>query len=195
MFIQTLLQPLYSCTPLSEGYCSSLQGRASDYAAPHNLPSDVQLDDQLLQYADLFLRYTLQNTQSPPACYEFMMHLLCLIWEPPCDPITSLPLLLCPETCRAFDVLISSGVCDDFVRKVLTEPDKRFSAVIAHYENFNCSVPATYFQNETDDDDIYNSSVSSCTNLFSPETQGKEDRYSIIKKSHRGDNVVPLFFP
>ena len=120
------------------------------------------------------LEFILERTQSPLACYEFAIHLVCLVAAPPCNANTSTPLLLCPETCRAYDQLISSYVCSSFVNGIIEHVSGgsvESSAIIPHFEDFNCSDPVTYFQNKSAEAEVDNS-PSSCTNLFSPESQG-----------------------
>ena len=133
-------------------------------------------------YSNFTLTYILEKTQSPKACSEFVLHLLCQVVAPPCNPQTSTPLLLCPETCLAHKKLISSGLCDDFLANVNDELEintlPEFVALAEYFAEFNCSDPATYFQNSTTMAEC-NSSFPTCTNLFSPNTQG------IIKENKR----------
>ena len=90
--------------------------------------------------------------------------------EPPCDPDTKAPMLLCPETCRAFDKLISSSVCDSYFAEIIRTLENS-TTLANHFRLFNCSDPATYFQNSRAE--VCDSSSVSCTNLFSPATQSK----------------------
>ena len=152
--------------------CTSLGGRTSNYITPPNLPPDIQLSIASVAYSDPTLRLLLEQTESPEACYEFAIHQLCLVVAPPCNPNTSAPLLLCPETCLAYDRLIWSGLCDSYVDEIIQTLEKSllnsFMALANRFRVFNCSDPSTYFQNRTAE--VYEN--SSCTNLFSPNTQG-----------------------
>ena len=159
--------------PQQANVCSGLGGRESNYIKSPNLPSDVQDVVFNIELGDIILQLLLNQTESPSACYEFVIHQLCLIAEPPCNPNTSAPLLLCPETCDAYDKLISSGVCSYYANKIISvleeSPVDSLMALTDRFRVFNCSDPATYFQNSTAE--ICKN--SSCTNLFSPDTQGK----------------------
>ena len=158
--------------------CSSLGGRTSDYITPPNLPPEIQLNIASVGYSDLTLRLLLEQTESPEACYEFAIHQLCLVVAPPCNPNTFAPLLLCPETCLAYDRLISSRLCDSYGDEIIQTLEKSsldsLRALANRFRVFNCSDPATYFQNRTAEFEN-----SSCTNLFSPNTQGAELYYKL----------------
>ncbi|CAI8029750.1 Hepatocyte growth factor receptor [Geodia barretti] len=162
---------LSECGSIEEStLCSSLGGRTSDYITPPNLPPEIQLNIASVGYSDLTLRLLLEQTESPEACYEFAIHQLCLVVAPPCNPNTFAPLLLCPETCLAYDRLISSRLCDSYVDEIIQTLEKSsldsLRALANRFRVFNCSDPATYFQNRTAEFEN-----SSCTNLFSPNTQ------------------------
>ena len=158
--------------------CSTLnvKGRASDYISQSNLPHNVKLDRTTLAFSESSLKFILNTTRSPSACYELAVHQMCLVAEPPCDPDTYAPMLLCPETCRAFDELISSGVCDSYSAEIVrlldsTSTLSEYRPFENHLRLFNCSNPLTYFQNSRVE--ICDNSPDSCTNLFSPATQSK----------------------
>ena len=177
VFPVTIIYYHSSCMPQKPTVCSTLGGRASDYISPSNLPYDVTLDQTHLAFGKISLEFILNFTQSPSACFEGALHQMCLVVEPPCDPDTYAPLLLCPETCHAYNKLFSSGVCDSFSAEITRQLESgrtlpEFMAIKNYSTLFNCSDPLTYFQNgsvEVCD----NSSIISCTNLFSPATQSK----------------------
>ena len=98
--------------PLS--VCSSLKGRNSDYITPHNIPLNVSIDNRSLDFTNVLLQNLLHHTNTLQICYELYIHLLCLVALPPCNNSTSAPLLLCPETCRAYENLLSIGACDSY---------------------------------------------------------------------------------
>ena len=160
--------PQYSCTRQPSNLCSTLLGRASGHVAPPSFPVDLRV----WGLNDLVLQLILEQTNSPRTCYEFAIHLLCLIAAPPCNPNTSSLILLCPETCLALKMLISSGVCNSFLSGTIQhfEQMDETSENIPYFVTFNCSDPATYFLNSTAG--ICDDSTSSCTNLFSPASQG-----------------------
>ena len=168
-----------SCTRKSFSVCNSLLGRASDHVTPQNHPFMIIFDNRTLEYNHFVLQLIQERTESPIACYEYVMYLLCLIAAPPCNPDTSTALLLCSETCSAYDKLISSGLCDSFIAGLLehlsgfTEVSK---AILPYFNAFNCSDPSTYFQKYYTDADCENF-TSSCTNIFNPQTQGRFKNY------------------
>ena len=166
--------------PQQANVCSSLGGRESNYITSPNLPLDVQDVVFNIEFSDLTLQLLLEQTESPPACYEWAIHQLCLIIEPPCDPNTSAPLFLCPETCRAYDKLISSGVCRSYANNIIRVLEKSsvdsYRALANRFRVFNCSDPATYFQNSTADV----CETSSCTYLFSTGTQGSYIHCAVV---------------
>ena len=98
--------------PLS--VCSSLKGRNSDYITPHNIPLNVTIDNRSLDFTNVLLQNLLHHTNTLQICYELYKYLLCLVALPPCNNSTSAPLLLCPETCRAYENLLSIGACDSY---------------------------------------------------------------------------------
>ena len=100
-------------------------------------------------------------------CYKFAVHLLCLVAAPPCNPNTSALLPLCPETCQAYDKLISSGLCDRFLSDLFERSSEESTRVMLSYilRSFNCSYPDNTA-------DIFGNSLSLCTSLFSSETEG-----------------------
>ena len=166
--------------------CNTLNGRGSDHSTPQNLPPNIRLDNRSLVISNYTLQVILRVTQSPRACLQFVLHLLCLIASPPCNPSSSIPLLLCPETCHAYDKLISSGLCDSFVASVTRYLDEsmlpEFKALTVYFNAFNCSDPSTYFQNYTANE--CNISQSSCTNLFNEQTQGMYYTYANMHSTH-----------
>ena len=157
--------------------CSDLLGRESGYIGPQHLPQDSQLSEDSLRIGHVALNFIVQQTQAPEVCYEYSIHLLCLVGEPPCNNSTQTSLLLCPATCHAYDKLIKSGFCDGFiavVRDTLQSSANvdypEFIRFAEYFNNFNCSNTTTYFQSERDEE--CRNLTSSCTNLFSPENQG-----------------------
>ena len=166
---------IFSCTLQPFSICSNLLGRASDHAAPPNHPFDDDVFDLRVNgQNDLLLRLIAERTQSSMICYEMAINLVCLVEAPPCNPNTSVLLPLCPETCQAYDQLISSGLCAGFMSDSIEylEGNSREStrAILPYLISFNCSDPSTYFQNNTAN--VFGNSLSPCTSLFSPETQG-----------------------
>ena len=109
-----------------------------------------------------------QESQSPPACLELILHIICLIARPPCNETTDLLLPLCPQTCNAYEKLLFTGLCDDFLASIinLLEPNSWYSRYLIV---INCSDPAPLIQNAPSEGC---ESSSSCTNLFNPETEG-----------------------
>ena len=160
--------PQSSCTRQTSTLCSTVLGRTSDHVAPPSFPVDIRVWGR----NDLLLKLILEQTNSAPTCYEFAIHLMCLMAAPPCNPNTSSLILLCPETCIALNVLISSGVCNSFLSGAIQhfEEMDETSENIQYFVTFNCSDPVTYFLNSTAG--ICDDSTSSCTNLFSPASQG-----------------------
>ena len=163
-----------SCTLLPQSSnCRNLLGRGSGYASPLQLPPEAMITDSTLKTGFYVLNYLTQQTQSHPACLELILHMLCLVAKPPCNETTNLPMLLCPQTCLTYEKLISTGGCDNMVAAVI---DTLLIGISSEYIwlkdyliAFNCSDPASYFQNVSTEE-CGNS--SSCTNLFSPETEG-----------------------
>ena len=154
----------FSCTKQHFGICSNLLGRNSDHVAPTNIHFETPFDNRSLDYSSFTLKLILEQTQSPPACYEYVIHLLCLLVAPPCNSNTSTPMPLCLETCRAYDRLISTGLCDNFISGIAEHFEGssfEFREILPYFNAFNCSKPSTC-----------GSSLSPCTNLFSFETQG-----------------------
>ena len=101
-------------------------GRGSEYVSPQRIPSDAALTDMNLQLAYFGVNYLPQEIQTPPACVELTLHILCLVAVPPCNETTALPLLLCPETCHTYEKLISTGLCDDFMASIMNLLERAF---------------------------------------------------------------------
>lgn len=164
---------IFSCTLQPFSICSNLLGRASDHVAPPNHPFDDVFDLRVNGQNDLLLRLITEQTQSSMICYEMAIHLVCLIAAPPCNPNTSVLLPLCPETCQAYNKLISSGLCEgfiiDFIEYLEGSSVESTREISPYVMSFNCSDPSTYFQNNTAI--IFGNSLSPCTSIFSPETQ------------------------
>ena len=154
--------------------CSNLMGRNSDHVAVTNHPLKNVLDIRVQGQNDLLLQLIQLQTQSPEACYDFAVHIVCLVAAPPCNPNTSAPLLLCPETCLALDRLISRGLCEEFSSGLIQHLElsdmESTRAVAPFFLAFNCSDPSTYIQNSTLD--MCSNPLSPCTNLLSPDIQG-----------------------
>ena len=168
-----------SCTLLPQSnVCRGVLGRASEYTSPQRLPPDVMLTDMMLERGYFVVSFLPQETVTP-ACVELALHALCLMGMPPCDEITGLPLLLCPQTCQASKKLISTGVCDAFVAMVVNLMEMtEYVGFKKYFIAFNCSNPASYFQNVSIGE-CGNS--SSCTNLFSPAVEGIIILYSVAR--------------
>ena len=90
------------------------------------------------------------QTNSLRACVEMFQFIICLLAFPPCDMSTHSPMLLCEETCFAYDKLISHGVCTEMISAVeesamiTKESEPEFLELLYLFEAFNCSNPATY---------------------------------------------------
>ena len=153
--------------PLS--VCSSLKGRNSDYITPHNIPLNVTIDNRSLDFTNVLLQNLLHHTNTLQICYELYIYLLCLVALPPCNNSTSAPLLLCPETCRAYENLLSIGACDSYSSAIVEVHNASIESrkLIPYIKAFNCYNPASYFHNGVIE------SQDSCTNLFGPESQGE----------------------
>ena len=155
--------------------CSNLPGRKSNFVGPQNLPNESRLNNQSLQLGQFALDFVQLETATERICYEYHLHLLCLVGKPPCDNSTQTPLLLCPETCQAYNNLILSGLCDHFINRIreslnrVDENFPEFSRFMEYLDDFNCFDPATYFQSEGEDCE---NTTTSCTNIFSPKNQG-----------------------
>ena len=147
-------------------------GRGSEYVSPPQIPPEAAvITDTNLEYGFFILQNVLaKESQSPPACLELFLHMLCLVAKPPCNGTTNLPLLLCPQTCNVYEKLIFSGLCDDLVARIIrTLEATEYTWYNGYLTAFNCSDPAPYFQNAPLE--VCENS-SSCTNLFNPETEG-----------------------
>ena len=163
---------LNSCTLLPQSsHCRRVLGRGSEYESPPQLPQEAAVIlDMNLGSGFFTVNVLAQETQSPSACVELVLHMLCLLAKPPCNESTNLPMLLCPQTCLAYEKLISTGFCNNLVARIIKALEMTpFIWLREYLATFNCSDPASYFQNEPTAD-CGNS--SSCTNLFSPEVEG-----------------------
>ena len=163
---------LNSCTLLPQSSsCRGVLGRGSEYESPSQLPQEAAvIIDTDLDSGFFILKLLAQETKSPPACLELILHMLCLVARPPCNETTNLPMLLCPQTCLAYEKLISTGFCDDLVARIIRTLEMTpFIWLIEYLATFNCPDPASYFQNEPT---VECGNSSSCTNLFSPEVEG-----------------------
>ena len=163
---------LNSCTLLPQSsHCRGVLGRGSEYESPSQLPQEAAVYlDLNLGSGFYILNVFAQETQSPPACLDLILHMFCLLAKPPCNESTNLPMLLCPQTCLAYKKLISTGLCDDLVARIINQLEMTpLIYLIDYLATFNCSDPASYFQNEATEKC---GNASSCTNLFSPEVEG-----------------------
>ena len=163
---------LNSCTLLPQSsHCRGVLGRGSEYESPPQLPPEAAVIINMNLGSGFFILNVLaQETQSPPACLELVLHMFCLVAKPPCNETTNLPMLLCPQTCHAYEKLISTGFCDNLVARIIKALEMTPHALLIEFvATFNCSDPASYFQNEATAEC---GNASSCTNLFSPEVEG-----------------------
>ena len=156
--------------------CRELSGRGTTHSSSQLLSFEIPVTENSIENGFLALDILGSQTNAPQACVQSFQYIICLLASPPCDMSTYLPMLLCEETCLAYDRLISHDVCNEMingVRDTIQEHHERnpeFLDLLHYYEAFNCSNPATYGYNSTSFTECSN---ISCTNIFSPEVQGK----------------------
>jgi len=92
-------------------YYTRTLGRNSNYSLPQNLPHFF-IDPRSVQLT--FAIVDTINLPPHPACAEALLHLTCGAAAPPCDSRTQRPLPICNDSYRAYNQLMSDGICDDF---------------------------------------------------------------------------------
>ena len=176
---ETYLMHAFRCTSLSHEFqtCSSLEGRMSMYQYEQFIPA-LESKGRSLTGNSLEITFTLINTFSPPPpdlCTDFLKHVLCYLAAPPCDPVSDLQLPICNDSCRAYNLLLSSNLCLTFNNSV--EVFIQSTSVIEIldiydiYSAFNCDNSSTYFFRDGEGDEF--ASNGECTSLFTPSLQGE----------------------
>lgn len=142
-----------------------LKGRGNLYAFPRLLKTNAFIGDSLIG----IVRSTAEDRDLRQLCIDIIVYFLCLVAAPPCNQDTSLPVLICNESCAIFKQALEENSCaevDDYLIE-LRSTLSIFAAdvLIRAYFMFDCEDPSTYFfMNFTS----YDSDI--CTELFSPET-------------------------
>ena len=108
----------------------------------------------------------LRNEGVSDVCIDFTVHLTCLT-RYPCNSETSLPLLLCENSCRLFDQVKAAGLCQDLEDTLigLSMRSSELSMAIGFLTDFNCR-----------ESDFPEYDPNICTNLFSPEAESKSKK-------------------
>ena len=160
------------------------------YAFPHT--SVEPIIGTILEVDNLLIGTVvtkLQREEVSNVSIDFMVHLMCLSGYP-CNPETDLPLFFCEESCRIFQQFTAAGLQQDLVDSIHT-----FSMTMGNemfmvddiIMDFNCT---DLVFPEYDPD--------TCTNLFSPEVQGKAMKNCrwqlLVSWSCRIDSLVFFVF-
>ena len=165
-------RPQRHCTPLSAESAATCQlpGRNSDHTYFQSLP---QVNDELTTEQIEAVRFAIEPIQPPEECFDAFLHVFCFFVLRPCDPVTDTRLPICERSCEAFVKLRSNGVCanlDEFIATLVLRVMGAFHALSTFYFDFDCRNRSTY---DFYDDMLNFTQDGSCTNILSPETEGR----------------------
>ena len=142
----------------SSASCRDLAGRNTMFAYPPI--DDVPINDLFIETNTVLARDAGVSNE----CIDLYLHFVCLV-EPPCNPRTNLPVLICEESCEIFQQIRTEGFCqrvDELIPIFSMVQDLQLVLY------FDCSDSATYFGESITEPD-----PTICTNLFAPVVRGK----------------------
>ena len=150
----------------STASCRDLAGRNTMYAYP---PIAITVSDLFIET----IVSVLEEAEVSDECIDLYVHLSCLA-EPPCNPQTNLPVLICEESCKIFQQIRTEGFCKQVDEVVLRFSTGSSASMIESYLNLDCTNSSTYFLEKITQPD-----PTICTNLFAPEVRGKCKNWSV----------------
>ena len=144
----------------SKALCRDLAGRNTMYAYP---PIVDSVNDLLV---GTIIRI-LEEAEVSDECINLYVHLSCLA-EPPCNPQTNLPVLICEESCKIFQQIRTEGFCEQVYDVVQIFSTESNAQMIESLLNFDCNNSTNYFHESITEPD-----PTICTDMFAPEFRGK----------------------
>ena len=165
---------LYSCKPINREYelCGALDGRGSTHFFPQYLPK-INNDIEGFNINIGFVVFDSFEPPPPCECIEAARHIACIVAATPCHPQTGQPLLICNESCEAYNKLLDVEFCRGLndnihaIKSASTYPD--LIALVDIYFEFVCDNASTYLF----DPSITDYSSESCTQIYEADTLGK----------------------